>query len=445
MESVISEAKQIQEEYGCFTHLAEKPIKRKDTGKLAGYFISVKDCICVKGVPSRAGSSILEGYSPLFNATVIDKVLDEGGTILGKTSQDEFGFGSFNVNTNLGVPKNPNDKTRCAGGSSGGSCVLTKLAKFKHVSIAESTGGSIVNPACFCGVYGLSPTYGLVSRYGLIDYGNSLDKIGPVANNMEDIAKVLTVISGKDHKDSTSLNLGLKNYEDYLGKDIRNMKVAILKDGLSDDVDLGVRTKLDECISELKSAGVQCDVIEIPISKKYALATYYILAMSESSTNLAKYCGIRYGKHEPLEGNFNDYFSKVRTKHFHPETKRRIILGTFVRMASQRDAYYVKAAKIRTKIVQEYKEILSRYDLILSPTMPSIAPKFEEIESLTPVQNYMMDLFTVGPNLAGLPHLNVPYGTSEGMPVGLMFIADHLKEEKLISIGSFLDRGNHGV
>jgi aspartyl-tRNA(Asn)/glutamyl-tRNA(Gln) amidotransferase subunit A len=440
----INKIKAIDKDHNYFVHLLDTPIRLKKEGKLSNYLVSVKDCICVKGVLSRAGSKILDGYVPLFNSTVVQKCLDEGATIIGKTAQDEFGFGSFNANTFLPVPKNYLDKTRSCGGSSGGACGFTKAASLNglnHIAIAESTGGSIVNPASFCGVFGLSPTYGLVSRYGLIDYGNSLDKIGPVSSTMKDIAKMLTVISGEDEKDSTSLNSDVKDYESFLvdvNVSLEGMKIGILKESHKPDVNKGVVSQLDKCVHKLKQKGVVCEEIVLP-SLKYSLSAYYILAMSESSTNLAKYCGLRYGKSEPLYGEFNEYFSEVRSKYFYSETKRRIILGTFVRMAAQREAYYIKAAKIRTKIINEYKEMFQRYDLVLSPTMPIVAPRFEDIEKLTPVQHYMMDFFTVGPNLAGLPHLNVPFGLSDELPVGLMFVADHLKEELLIKIGSFIE------
>lgn len=402
----------------------EKQQKNADKkGKLYGLPVSVKDCICVKDVESRAGSRILEGYKPVFSATVVQRLIDEGAIIIGKTSQDEFGFGSFSVNT-YNIPKNPLDKERTCGGSSGGSAGITKKLseeKIKHVSIAESTGGSIACPAAFCGVYGFTPTYGVVSRYGLIDYANSLDKIGVMADNLQDLKRVFDIIKGYDPRDSTSLN-------QELNKDDSIKKVTIIKESLN------VNEEIKEIIlKKVKETFGSYDIISLPLVEKYAIPVYYILAMAESSTNLAKYCGMRYGNSLELKGNFDEYFTEVRTKFFEQESKRRIILGTFARMAGYRDAFYIKAARVRNLIIQEYKKAFEKYDLLISPTMPVIAPKFSDIKKLTPLENYMMDILTVGPNLAGLPHISCNAGFSKKMPVGIMYIANHLNDYKLMN------------
>ncbi len=438
---VLEECKQIDEEYHYFNKIsktlaleqAENPIE----GKLTGKFISLKDAICVKDVESRAGSRILSGYRPVFDATVAERIKKAGGIIIGKTSQDVFGFGSFNVNVGLDfkVPKNPLDKTRCCGGSSGGGCGITKKASFATIGIVESTGGSIVDPASFCGVYAICPTYGRVSRYGLMDYANSMDKLGACAKDMHDVALMMEVIAGYDEKDSTCMNKPVEKYTDFLNQDIKGIKIGVIKEAFKQGVDEPVKKATWDYIKKLESLGAQYEEITLPITTKYSLETYYLLAMSEASTNLAKYCGIRYGKHEDLEGHFNEYFSKVRSMHFNEESKRRIILGTFARMAGYRDAYYLKAAKVRTLIINEYKKTFKKHNILISPTMPTIAPKFEEIEKLTPMQNYMMDILTCGPNLAGLPHCNVPFGNNKGMPIGIMLITDHFKESELVRIG----------
>ncbi|MBS3108663.1 aspartyl/glutamyl-tRNA amidotransferase subunit A [Candidatus Woesearchaeota archaeon] len=428
--SILDEAKKINKDYNYFNTICEKEafakaeeIKKKSTGKLAGLPMSIKDNICVKGIDSTAGSKILEGYKPLFNATVIEKLEKEGAIIIGKTSQDEFGFGGFSINIGLDkkIPKNPLDKDRVTGGSSGGSAGYTAITKYHHVSIAESTGGSIVNPASFCGVIGLCPTYGLLSRYGLIDYANSLDKIGIMAKDIEDIEIVLNIIKGHDEKDSTSLNMELKD------KSIK--KIGIIKESLNVDEDIK-KIMLDS----VEKLGTPYEEISLPIVSEYGIAAYYLIAMSEASTNLAKFSGLRYGYEEKLEGDFNEYFSKVRNNAFGKEAKRRIILGTFARMAGFRDQYYLKAMKARTLMINEYKKAFKKYDILVSPTMPIIAPKFSEVKNLTPLQNYMMDILTVGPNLAGLPHITINAGFKDKMPVGIMFIGDHLSENKLIEI-----------
>ena len=418
-----------------------KQIKKDPRGKLAGLPVSVKDCICVKDVESRAGSKILTGYKPVFDASVIEEIKKEGAIIIGKTAQDEFGFGSFSVNVGKGmdVPLNPFDKQRSCGGSSGGSAGITQKASFPHIAIAESTGGSIECPASFCGVTGFCPTYGRVSRYGLIDYANSLDKIGPMAKTVEETALMLNVIAGHDKNDSTSINKPTEDYLSLLKKPIKGMKIGIIKEAFEEGVDKEVRKKVEEAIKKLKEKGAKTEQISFPLTSKYTLPAYYIIALSEASTNLARYSGMRYGAHEKLEGNFNQYFSKVRSNNFTKEAKRRIIIGTFARMAGFRDAYYIKAAKLRTRIIQEYKKAFKKYDCLISPTMPVVAPKFDEIKKLTPLQNYMMDIMTVGPNLAGLPHMSVNVGLKDKMPIGMMLMTDHLEEGKLLQIGKRLE------
>jgi aspartyl-tRNA(Asn)/glutamyl-tRNA(Gln) amidotransferase subunit A len=452
---VLNESKKINKEYNYFNVISEdlaleqakelhKKIKNNDKSiknkKLLGVAVSVKDGICVKNVESTAGSRILKGYKPLFDATVIRKVKEAGGIIIGKTAQDEFGFGSFSVNVGLGfkIPKNPFDKTRTCGGSSGGAAGLSQIASFPHIALGESTGGSIVEPAAFCGVFGLCPTYGRVSRYGLIDYANSLDKIGSLGKDLYDSELLLETISGFDENESTTINKPIEKYTESINKNIKNMKIGIIKESFK-DIDKKVEKNVRQGIGKLEENGVKTQEISLKLPIEHGLSTYYILATSEASTNLAKYCGMRYGADDKLEGNFNEYFTKVRSGNLGTEAKRRIILGTFARMSGYRDAYYIKATKVRTKIVNEYKKMFKKYDALISPTVPILPPKFSEIEKLSPLQNYMMDIMTVSPNVAGLPHLNVPVGFEGKLPVGMLLISDHLQESKLIQLGSVLD------
>src|SRR3989344_6714258 len=427
---VLDEVKNINKKYHYMNVISDelalelaKNVKKNPHGRLAGLPITVKDCICVKGVETTSGSAILKGYKPVFNATCIEKAIKEGAIIIGKTAQDEFGFGSFNLNVGNGfkVPLNPEDETRVCGGSSGGSAGITKKLSLPHVSIAESTGGSIASPASFCGVYGFTPTYGAVSRYGLIDYGSSLDKIGVMADSLKNIKKVFDIIKGYDEKDSTSL-------KNELNKDDKIKKVAVIKESLNVDPEIK-----ELILKTVKEKFGSYDLISLPLVEKYAIPVYYILAMAESSTNLAKYCGMRYGSSLELKGNFDEYFTEVRTKFFEVESKRRIILGTFARMAGYRDAFYIKAARVRNLIIREYKKAFEKYDLLISPTMPVIAPKFSDIKKLTPLENYMMDILTVGPNLAGLPHISCNAGFVKKMPVGIMYTANHLNDYKLMN------------
>jgi aspartyl-tRNA(Asn)/glutamyl-tRNA(Gln) amidotransferase subunit A len=406
----------------------------------AKFLVSVKDSICVKDMPTTGGSKILDGYLPRFDATVVERLKKAGGVVIGKTAMDAFGFGSFCVNVGLDkkIPLNPLDKKRSCGGSSGGPAGFTRAlpGNIKHIALGESTGGSIACPASFCGVVGLTPTYGRVSRYGQIDYGSSLDKIGPMAKTVGDCAKALEIISGYDGKDSTCIDKPL-DFVKILGKDCKGMKIGLIKEGFGKGVDKEISRVVKNAVEQLRlNAGVEVEEVSLPLTMEHGVGTYYLLSMTEASTNLAKLCGLRYGQEEDVTGKgFDEYFTSIRSKNFNSETKRRIILGTFARMAGFRDAYYVKAAKIRTLIIKEYKKLFKKYDVLISPSMPIVAPTFKEIEKLTPLQHYMMDILTVGPNLAGMPHLTVPCGVKDGMPIGMLLIGDHWQEKKIIQLG----------
>ncbi len=456
-EKVIEECKEINKEYNYFNTISDglaleqakqikKLIKNKDKNiknkRLLGVAISVKDSICVKDVESTAGSRILRGYRPLFNATVIEKVINEGGIIIGKTSQDEFGFGSFSVNVGMGfkISKNPIDKERSCGGSSGGAAGIAKKAEFPHIALGESTGGSIAAPSSFCDVFGLCPTYGRNSRYGLIDFGNSLDKIGPIGKTCYETALLQEVIAGHDLHDSTSLNAQVDDYTNLLEQPVKGMKIGIIKEAFGEGVAKEVEKKVYSGIEVLQDEGAKAEEVSLELPIKYGIATYYMIAASEASTNLAKYCGMRYGAAEKLEGSFNDYFTKVRSANFGDEAKRRVIMGTFARMSGFRDAYYIKAMKVRTLITNEYKKAFKKFDALVSPAVPILPPKFSEIEKLTPLQNYMADIMLVSPNICGLPHLSVPVGYEKNLPVGMLLTGDHLQEGKLLQLGGVFER-----
>lgn len=441
-QKAVADVEKINADYHYFTvfsenvleqaRIVDKKVRKGIAGKLAGVLISVKDCICVKGVESTASSAILKDYKPLFDATVIERCRAEDAIILGKTVQDEFGFGGFstNVGKNFKIPLNPFDKNRSCGGSSGGAAGITQKATFPHLALAESTGGSIVNPAAFCGVVGLCPTYGRVSRYGLIDYGNSLDKIGTMAKNSVDAALLLEIIAGKDARDSTSSDNKLGALK--LSKGVKGLRIGVVNEAFGEGVNGRIAEKVKDAVKKLESCGAKITSVSLPLTFKYGIPTYYLLAMSEASTNLAKYCGMRYGATLDLNSSFNEFFSSVRTQFFGQEAKRRIILGTFARMAGYRDAYYLKAAAVRTKIIQEYQKAFSACDVLITPTMPVVAPTFDEIEKLTPLQNYMMDILTVGPNLAGLPHISIPCGSVRDLPVGMQLVGNHFEEFELL-------------
>jgi aspartyl-tRNA(Asn)/glutamyl-tRNA(Gln) amidotransferase subunit A len=405
--------------------------KEKRFGKLFGVPITVKDAIVVKDIESKAGSKILKGYKPLFDATVIKKLREEGAIILAKTTQDEFGFGTFSTNTEK-IPKNPFDNKRSCGGSSGGSGGFTAYTKNYHISLGESTGGSIAAPASFCGVVGLTPTYGMVSRNGLIDYANSLDKIGAVARNVDDATLLLEVISGADENDSTNIS------ESYKKEEVSIKKIGIIKElleGSDEEVKKVFLTKVEQLKKYFK-----VEEVSLPLNSEYALSAYYIIATSEASTNLAKLCGLRYGVQKDVNGShFDKYFSNVRSENFSSEAKRRILLGTFARMSGFRDAYYLKSMKLRTKLINEFKSLFENYDVLIAPTMPIISPEFDSISKLTPMQNYTIDQCTVPANLAGLPHISINAGFVNKMPSGFMAISDHLNENKLYSVAKVIE------
>ena len=424
IQKVIEEAKRINAKYNLFVTINENAPE--------GFPVAIKDCICTKGLRSSAGSKILHNYVPVFDATVTKRIKEEGGSIIAKTSMDEFGFGGFSVNVGVDfkIPKNPWDPKRCTGGSSGGSGAYPAISEYPKFTIGESTGGSISSPANFCGVVGITPTYGLVSRYGLIDYANSLDKIGVMARTVENMAYGLSIIAGHDSKDSTSLNQKPQAYTRFCREG--KLRIGVPKEYFGDAVDEKIKKCVWDAIKKLESLGYEYSECNLPHTK-WAVPAYYTVAMSETSTNLAKFCGLRYGlSSDPEDKGFNEYFSKIRAKGFGAEAKRRVILGTYARMAGYRDAFYLKALKVRTLIIEDYKKALKKFDVLASPVMPTIAPTFEELDKMTPIQHFMADVLTNPPNLAGIPHISVPCGFVDKMPVGMHLLGDHLQEGKII-------------
>ncbi len=407
------------------------------SGPLGCLPISVKDCLCTAGLRTTAGSRILDGYVPPFDATAVSKAKAAGGLILGKTAQDEFGFGTFSTNCAYGAPKNPHDAERTCGGSSGGAGCLTAAADFPHIAIAESTGGSITAPAAFTGTVGLTPTYGRVSRYGLIDYSNSMDKVGVISKEVYDSALMLSVIGGYDPLDSTSHRADGEDFTKYVGKGVRGLKVGVPKEYFEGAAP-GVEKQVMDAVHGLESAGAIVTEMSLTFTK-YAVPAYYIIAMGEASTNLAKYCGMRYGAQEKVEAEFSEYFSKVRTHNFGEEAKRRIILGTYMRAAGFRDEYYMKALRVRSLLIKEFKAAFGHVDVIAAPSMPILPPRFDEIKGMSPMEAYDLDRTTTAPNLCGFPTISVPAGMSDGLPVGLQLIADHFEEGKLISAASSVE------
>jgi aspartyl-tRNA(Asn)/glutamyl-tRNA(Gln) amidotransferase subunit A len=434
--ALLDETQKLNKKFSFFREINDFRKGLNIASPLFGLPVTAKDNICVRGLQATAGSKVLEGYAPPFDSTAIARCKDDGAVILGKTNQDEFGFGTFCTNSGYQVPKNPLDPSRVTGGSSGGAAGLTAALNMPHIALGQSTGGSISCPAAWCAVVGLTPTYGLVSRYGLIDYANSLDKIGPIARSVHDVALLLSVIAGHDPRDSTSLQHPRHDYTQFASRrELHGIKIGIPKEymeGLSKEVE----KEFLRAIEELEGLGAACKDISLPHTP-YALPAYYIIATAEASTNLAKYCGMRYGLHLNLTSeasnkplNFNEYFGKVRAEGLGEEAKRRVMLGTFARMSGYREAFYLRAMKIRTLVIQDFKKTFAKFDLLAAPTMPILPPKFSEVGKLEPTEVYAMDTLTVPPNLAGMPHLSLP--VKPRTPIGLHLIADHLQEGRLI-------------
>jgi aspartyl-tRNA(Asn)/glutamyl-tRNA(Gln) amidotransferase subunit A len=404
-----------------------------ETGQLEDIPFVAKDAICTSDAVSSAGSKILKDYRPVFDATVIERLRESGARFYGKTNQDEFGFGTFSTNCAFETPKNPHDSERVVGGSSGGAGAIVAALDQPLISLGESTGGSITNPAAYNGVVGVTPTYGRTSRYGLIDYANSLDKIGVLAKTVYGAAKGLEVIAGHDENDHTTAKKEVPEYSDLEEKN--NIRIAVPEQYLElEGLQEGVRENFERSLKKFEEKGAEVKKVDMPLlSAEVAVPSYYVLAMAEASTNLAKMSGMRYGLEMDPEDfeDYNKYFSEVRTEGFGEEAKRRILVGTYTRMAGYRDDYYIKAAEVRQKIINQYKQVFEEFDVIASPSMPNIAPKIEEAEDMTPTEVYAMDTLTVGPNLAGMPMISVPNGKSEKMPTGLHLVADHFEEEKL--------------
>ena len=431
---VVEKNESIQENYNAFITLLEKLEAPRNKGGLYSLPISVKDNICTRNIQTTAGSKILEGYVPPFDATAVERAKEEGAIVIGKTAMDEFGFGTFSINCAFDIPKNPLDTDRTCGGSSGGASCLTASSDFPHVALAESTGGSISCPAAFTGTVGLTPTYGLVSRWGLIDYANSLDKVGCIGKTVYDVALLLSSVAGHDNNDSTSLGITKQDYTKFLNGKIKGMKIGIPKEYFQ-GIDKKIEKIIWDAIKKLEDLGATYKEISLSHTE-YALPSYYLIAVAEASTNLAKYAGMRYGLHMQLQGNFDEYFSTVRSDGFGEEAKRRIILGTFARMAGYRDAYYLKALKVRTKVIEDFKNAFKKFDVLAAPTMPVVAPRFDEIKKLSPIETYMMDVLTVAPNLAGIPMISVNAGKVDKMPVGLHLMGDHLQEGKILQVAN---------
>ncbi|MBI1884418.1 MAG: Asp-tRNA(Asn)/Glu-tRNA(Gln) amidotransferase subunit GatA [Chlamydiae bacterium] len=399
-------------------------------GSLWGLPIANKDIICVEGVETSCASKILSGYIPPYNATVVERLRGEGAILFGNTNMDEFAMGSSTETSHFGVTRNPWDLTRTPGGSSGGSAAAV-AGGLAIAALGTDTGGSIRQPAALCGCVGLKPTYGRVSRYGLIAFASSLDQIGPITQDVEDAALLLEILAGHDSKDSTSLKVEVPRYREHLKKGIRDMKLGLPKEYFISGLDPQVKVAIDEAIKVYTNLGVEVVECQLPYTE-YAVATYYVLATAQASSNLARYDGVQYGYRAPNFSNLVDMYFETRSLGFGPEVKRRIILGTYALSSGYYDAYYLKAQKMRTLIRQDFEEAFKKCDAILTPTSPSCAFKIGERMN-DPLTMYLSDIFTISANLAGIPGISIPCGFSkEGLPVGLQILGKHFDEATLL-------------
>ncbi len=402
-------------------------------GRLTGLLIAVKDVIVTKGLRTTCASKMLMDFVPPYNATVIERIVREGGIIIGKTNMDEFAMGSTTENSSFFPTRNPWDLSRVPGGSSGGSAAAVSAYE-ASMALGSDTGGSIRLPAAYTGTVGLKPTYGLVSRYGLISYGTSLEQIGPIARNVSDLALLLSVISGHDPRDSTSLYVENVDYTTFARPVVlKKYRIAVLRECVSEGVDKPVVASINKSIRKLENEGFEISEVNVP-AIKYALPAYYIIAMAEASSNLARYDGIRYGYHVEVEGKlWEEVYSEVRSDGFGMEVKKRILLGTFVLSAGYYDQYYLKASKVRKLLLDEFTKIFTHYDAVVTPTSPTLPPKLGEAVS-DPLKLYLSDIFTSAANLVGLPAISVPADVVDGLPVGMQFIGPRLGEGSLINI-----------
>jgi aspartyl-tRNA(Asn)/glutamyl-tRNA(Gln) amidotransferase subunit A len=419
------------------TYITKEEYSRDTEGCLSDTKIAIKDNISTDMMRTTCGSEMLENYHPPYSATVVDLLLEEGATITGKTNMDEFGMGTTTETSHFGSVKNAVDTDYVPGGSSGGSAAAV-ASDDVEVALGTDTGGSIRCPAAFCGVYGLKPTYGLVSRYGLIAYANSLEQIGPIAKDTTGIANIMNVIASRDKKDQTTVGNSVGDYTDYLGEeDISDLTIAVPTE-LVRDADEEVRRVFWDMIDDMKKESV--DVEEVDMSSiESAVEAYYVIAMTEAASNLARFDGTRYGKTKETQGNWNEQFSKIRQEGFGEEVRRRIMIGTYASSAGYQDKYYDKAQQVRSMIREDFDNVFVEADLVASPTMPVLP--FELGESLEdPIKMYLADANTTPVNLASLPAMSVPAGKSDdGLPVGMQLVAPSFDEKTLIRVSDYIE------
>ncbi|HEX7287380.1 MAG TPA: Asp-tRNA(Asn)/Glu-tRNA(Gln) amidotransferase subunit GatA [Candidatus Angelobacter sp.] len=404
---------------------------------LAGVPMGIKDVMVTRGVRTTAGSKILESFVPPYDCTAVARLEAAGAIVLGKMNCDEFAMGSSNENSAYGPVRNPRDPSRVPGGSSGGSAAAV-AAGTAVATLGSDTGGSIRQPASFCGVVGLMPTYGRVSRYGLIAFASSLDHIGPLTKTVEDAAIVLKVIAGRDPLDSTSADVPVPDYEQEINRPMKGLKLGVPKEYFSEGLDQEVRAAVEAAIQRLREAGAQVVPISLPHTA-YAIPAYYVIATAEASANLARYDGVRYGFRAPRPRTLSEMYRQTRDQGFGAEVKRRIMLGTYALSSGYYDAYYLKAQKVRTLIARDFEHAFQQVDAIVTPTAPTAAFRLGE-KADDPLAMYLADIYTVTADLAGVPGVSVPCGkTSSGLPIGLQILGRHFDEGTVLRIGHLVE------
>ena len=420
--------------------LDNKIAQGEKIGNLAGIPVSIKDNISVQGMQNSCASKMLKGYVSPYDAHVIEKIKGEDGIILGKLNMDEFAMGSSTENSACGVTRNPWDTERVPGGSSGGSAVCVSAFE-SPLSLGTDTGGSVRQPASLCGVVGLKPTYGRVSRYGAVAFGSTLDQIGTFARDVEDCALLNQYISGVDQRDSTTANIEVPNYKNSLTKDLKGKRIGVPKEYFGEGLDEGVRKAVFEALKVFEENGAIVEECSLPLSD-YSLAAYYIISSAEASSNLARFDGIRYGHRATEFNDAVDIYYKSRSQGFGPEVKRRIMLGTYVLSAGYYDAYYKKALKVRNLIKQDFSRVLKDFDAIVCPTSPSTAFKIGE-KSGDVLSMYLSDIYTVPVNVAGLPGISIPCGMVNNLAVGLQIIGNYYREDVLFNLAYSFEKSTN--
>ncbi|MBU1944098.1 MAG: Asp-tRNA(Asn)/Glu-tRNA(Gln) amidotransferase subunit GatA [Actinobacteria bacterium] len=406
--------------------------------RYAGVPIAIKDVLSTKGFTTTCGSRILENFVPVYDATAVERVSEAGTVMLGKANMDEFAMGSSTENSYFGPTSNPWDLERVPGGSSGGSAAAVAAGEAPW-ALGSDTGGSIRQPAALCGIVGMKPTYGLVSRYGLVAFASSLDQVGPMTLNVPDCAALLGVIAGHDPRDSTSIQQPPMDYLGSLSSEVRGMKAGVVRELSSEGIEPGVLDSFKRAVEVLEGLGVSCEEVSLP-SFSYGLSAYYLIAPAEASSNLARFDGVRYVFRTDAEvDDIWEMYDRTRAEGFGPEVKRRIMLGTYALSAGYYDAYYAQAQKIRTLIVRDYGRAWESYDVLVSPTSPSVAFRLGE-KTADPLSMYLSDICTIPVNLAGIPALSLPCGLSEGLPVGFQVMGPPLAEQKLLDIAYALEQ-----